>query len=690
MADDLRVQAELRLKDNLSKPAGTALEKVGKSAAKTGMAVDGIGKHGGVKRTSKEAADAARSVDAVARSAQAAGRGLGTAADAGRRFRAALTSADRQALKLQRNMQGIGQAVRDAAGQVRTLSRGIRTGYSTIGGMAAAGYVAKSALQNPVNLEARSLSAVNTIYGDLPAAERIKKAKDLRAAAFGDARKYGGSVDAAMDMRTQLAAGGLDDATIAKITPAALKTVISSGAETKDVATLLVKGLRNKMFTAEQAQLAMDEAVMGGKKGSFEFSSMAKYLPDAAALGTGMKSHKGYQMHIANLQAVETVSANADAAGTNYKNLLQKLNAKEVRDNFKKKGGVDLTKVEMAAAAKGIDPITAMVDAIGGIMKKNKGYQKLKTKLEAAKNDDERKEITEQMLDIFQGSKLAQLIPDMQALTALIGIMSQKDYRNDVLQQLQQAEGTVDRDHAVIASGTEFKATQLAVEKDYAASRTHDAAKPIIDSGIEKVTSLARDNPTAATSAYTGATVGAAAAAAGATHSLLGGGPATAGAVKGVLAASELAARNAPWLMMGAAGLKVYNTATDGNLTSSQKKINNMETYGQFGGALGGMAMGAAAGSILPVLGNVAGAVIGGIMGYFAGGKAGRATGQLAWGDEPAGQTGQQKSQDAVVHAAQIMQQQPINATIELNVNLDGDKVAAAVERRQLRESARH
>ena len=101
--------------------------------------------------------------------------------------------------------------------------------------------------------------------------------------------------------------------------------------------------------------------------------------------------------------------------------------------------------------------------------------------------------------------------------------------------------------------------------------------------------------------------------------------------------------------------------------------------------------MGAAAGSAVPLIGNVAGGVLGAILGYFAGGSAGKGAGQLLWGDEAAAERQEKKpdEQAAVVQAAQILQQQPINATIQLNVELDGDRVAAAVEQRQLRESNR-
>lgn len=53
MAEDLRVQAELRLKDNLSKQARSALEGVEKSAQETGKAVDAIGKGDGAKRLAR-------------------------------------------------------------------------------------------------------------------------------------------------------------------------------------------------------------------------------------------------------------------------------------------------------------------------------------------------------------------------------------------------------------------------------------------------------------------------------------------------------------------------------------------------------------------------------------------------------------------------------------------------------------
>ena len=540
-----------------------------------------------MQRTAKDAADAARNMSGMARTAQETSRGMDAAALSAKRFRDGAQDAARLIASMRNNMQGVQRTIRDAAGQMQGLGRGAATAMRGAAALGTAGYVAKAALDKPVSFESKSLDAANTIYGDIAPGERIKKASQLRAQAFEAARKYGGGADQAMEIIQGLAAGGLDGDSIDRLLPTALKTVVAGKLQSKDVTNLLLKGLKNKMFTLDQADLAMDEGLKGGKQGSFEFKDMAKYLPQFAALGTGMKSHAGYQMHIANAEAIETVSADPDQAGNNYINLLQKLNAPDVKNNFKKKG-INLTKVQLQAASKGIDPVTAMADAVESLMHKSKGYQKLKKKLAVAQNDDERRQIAEQMVDIMQGSQLAQLIPDRQALTGLVGITSQKAYRDEVLAGVRAAAGTVEADHNVIASGTEFKEQQLATEKDYAASKTHDTVKPWLDKGLDTVTDFARENPAATTAAYAGGTGATAAAGVGAANALLGGGSVVQGAAKGLFAGAEATAKASPLLMLGGAMYKVHQTATDASLTTAEKNINNMETYGQFGGALSG------------------------------------------------------------------------------------------------------
>ncbi len=687
---DMQVQAELKLKDNLSKPAGTALEALGKSAAKTGTAVDAIGKNQGMQRTAKDAADAARNMSGMARTAQETSRGMDAAALSAKRFRDGAQDAARLIASMRDNMQGVQRTIRDAAGQMQGLGRGAATAMRGAAALGTAGYVAKAALQKPVSLEAQSLNAANTIYSDLTPQERINKAKGLRASSFNLARQYGGTAEQALQIQTELAAGGFDDAQVSAYAPSALRAVIAGEANVTDISSVIIKGVKEGVIKPDNVGVALDAVRMGGKLGSMEMKDLAKHLPSAISMGAGMKDYKGYLMHIANLEAVEVGSPDKDAAGNNYKNLLQKLSAEDVRKRFKDKAKLNLQNIELQAVSKGQDPVTAMVDAIDGILKKDKGYKKLRAKLDAAKNDEERQNVITQMLGVIQGGKLSQLMPDMQAMQGLLALISQRGYRDEIFEKLKSAEGTLAQDHAVIASGTEYKEQLVATEKDYAASKTHDATKPYIDAALDFAGSLARENPAAATAAYAGGTAMTAGAAAGTAGALLGGGSVVQGAAKGLFTGVEATAKASPLLMLGGAMYKVHQTATDASLTAAEKDINNMETYGQFGGALSGAAMGAAAGSVVPLLGNIAGGILGGIMGYFAGGKAGKATGDLMWGDEAAAQKGQPSPQETAAQTAQLLQQQPINATIQLNVELDGDAVAAAVEKRQLRESSRH
>ena len=674
-------------KSNGAKRLGKEVQEAATGAKRLGKEVQGAAT--GAKRLGKET-QAARGMDGVSKAAQAAEQGLGNAANAGRRVKDALTAADRQALGLQRHMQGVALAVRGAAGQMRTFGRGVKTAYSTAGGLAAAGYIVKSAAQKPVDYEHQLASMANVAYADRDATGRKAGMAELDAAIVKAVRQGGGKrEDAAATLNTMLASGEVDESTAKdKLLPVIQRGSTASGASGKELANILLKGISQKQFTADEAQLALDKALKSGEMGQFELKDMAKWLPNIISAGKGMQGMSGFDAHLANLQGVAKVTGNNEQAGNAYFNLLSKITSQDATTNFKK-FKINLPKALATGVLKGQDTVTAFVDLVQTmVVNKDKNFKALQKKIAATSDNDERRALMEKAADVLQGTAVGKVIQDREAMLGLVGVMTQQDTIKKVREKLQHAQGSTQTSYDVIASTGAYQQEQLANERDIATSGLYNRVKNPANAAMRKVTSLAQDNPVAAQTVVGGATAGTAAAAAGAANSLLGGGSASAGAAKGLLTASEFAARNAPALMLLGAGLKVYNTATDQSLSGAQKKINNMETYGQLGGALGGMAMGAAAGSWIPVLGNIAGAILGGLMGYFAGGKAGHATGQLAWGDEAAAQ--QSKPQDAVIQAAQIIQQQPINATIKLDVNLDGDKVAAAVEQRQLRESTRH
>ena len=143
MSDNLQVQAELKLKDNLSKPASTALDVMGKAAAKTGTAVDAIGKGQSMQRTARDASDAARSMGDVARKAT--------------EVKAGLHGAEQRATALRRAMQGVGQSAREAVTHMQRMGNGLNGVWKGGTAVAASGYAAKTTLERPVNKEQQYL-----------------------------------------------------------------------------------------------------------------------------------------------------------------------------------------------------------------------------------------------------------------------------------------------------------------------------------------------------------------------------------------------------------------------------------------------------------------------------------------------------------------------------------------------------
>lgn len=688
---DMQVEAELKLKDNLSRPAGTALDSLGKTAAKTGTAVDAIGKGQGMQRTAKDASDAVRHMNGVARTAQEASRGMDAAALSTRRFKDGAQDAARLIASMRNNMQGVQRTIRDAAGQMQVLGRGATTTMRGAAAIGAAGYVAKAAMDKPVAYEKQLASMANVAYGDRDAAGRKAGMTDLDTAIVSAIRQGGGKrEDAATTLNAMLAANVVDESTAKdKLLPVIMKGATASGASGKELADILLKGIGQGQFTADEAELALDKAIKAGEEGQFELKDMARWLPQIISAGKGMKGMSGFDAHLANLQGVAQVTGNNDQAGNAYFNLLGKLTSTDATTNFKKMGIV--LPAELAKGRlQGKDTVSTFVDLVQTrVVGKDKRFKALQKKMAATSDKDERRALMEQAAEILQGTAVGKVIQDREALLGLVGVMNQQDTIKSVHKALQQAQGSTQTSFEVMASTGDYAQEQLANETDIATTGVYNQVKSPVNSALKNTAEFAQAHPVAAQVAVGGATAATTAAAGGAAVSLFGGGSALAGAGAGLAKGATLAAKNTPVLMLGASALKVYSTATDENLTSAEKKIDNMETYGQFGGALSGAAMGAAAGSVVPLLGNIAGGILGGIMGYFAGGKAGKATGEIVWGDEIAAQKGQSGTQDAVVQAAHLLQQQPIQATIQLNVELDGDKVAAAVEQRQLRESTR-
>ncbi len=147
-------------------------------------------------------------------------------------------------------------------------------------------------------------------------------------------------------------------------------------------------------------------------------------------------------------------------------------------------------------------------------------------------------------------------------------------------------------------------------------------------------------------------------------------------------------ARRVPFLNFLFAGGEVAATELDDSLTRAQKNAAHTETAGGLAGTLAGAKAGAVVGTLAGPIGTAIGTAIGGALGFFGGGWLGEKLGNWAFGgDDKAGEA--PPLQETVMQAVQLMQSAPIAANLNLTVELDGEVIARKVEQAQLRQATR-
>ena len=704
---DLQVQAELKLKDSLSRPAGTALDSLGKSAAKTGTAVDAIGKGEAMKGMAKDAKSAAKSMDAIGKEAKDAARNMDAIASESREVGGNMQKAEQRASALRRTLRGVGQTARDAVSHMQRLGRGMDGVWKTGAGLAASGYAAKKAIDAPVSRERQYLDDANIAEVD------VNKLRELDASAV----KYGGgTLEGARATRGALFQAGLDFAATDKVLPGIQRTATATASEGADLANMVAAGLKAKQFKAEDVEIVLGMAANAGSVGAFETKDMAKHMPGIFTNAPDMLGVRGAAYHFSNLQVLRDAAGSSDEAAMLYANLQAFRSGDVAEKRLKKK--VNLTAIYQRTAASGGDMNMALVDAIQkGVVEKDKLYKKLHAQWEKA--DGKGKEALKMQLSSRQIQLFSKVIPDRQARQAAVALANGGERRAEVLAAVEgNPLESVDKFFERVQTSTQSKFDSLGNAWETAMDGFFAKAKPILDAGLKAATDFMSEHPDGSV-ALAGATAVGGSIAAGsgvvAAWDFLrkgkGGGSGTTS--QGISTAAETAADATSILGKRAKALKgagraakiggpigaalaavdAITTEMDDALTREQKNIAHSGAAGGFIGGMGGAAAGAAAGSVIPVVGTILGAVIGGLLGALGGEEVGEKIGQALWGENSSAQSHDDPMPDDYLEALQYVQQQaaqqPISVTIENKLDIDGDRIAEAVTRRLVRDDTR-
>lgn len=183
-----------------------------------------------------------------------------------------------------------------------------------------------------------------------------------------------------------------------------------------DAAGAAFTNVNNLRIPLSQVAASFDIMAAAGNAGAFEVKDMARWFPalTAQARALGQQGAPAVADLAAALQIARRGAANADEAGNNIVNLLQKINSPGTIRKFQKNFGVDLPAALHKAYAEGKTPLEAITELS--------------------------KRVTGGNLE-----KLGFLFEDRQAQSALRSlILDLEDYRN-IRSQIARSSGTVDR-----------------------------------------------------------------------------------------------------------------------------------------------------------------------------------------------------------------------------------------------------
>ena len=338
----------------------------------------------------------------------------------------------------------------------------VGTAMASVGaGMAAGAMVMAQPMKKQMDYDRRLAMVSNTAFSDRDVAGRIAGKKELHEAVKSAVENGGGTKEDALAALDKLLASGTVKAeTAMKLLPTLQKGAVATGASTEDLSAIAISAMQQFGISEDQIGAVLDKAVAAGQAGNFELSDMARWLPQqmAAAKSAGLSGMNGFETLLVANQQARVTAGTSDEAGNNLVNLLAKITSKETADRFRKleiKGkdgkthGIDFIKSMENEKKQGKNSIEAFSSIMDMVVGEDDRYKSLKEKLKTAKKE-EQQTLLNQMADLVEGTAIGQVISDRQALMALLGIRNNVQLGKEVKAEVGNAEGAVDKSHAVI------------------------------------------------------------------------------------------------------------------------------------------------------------------------------------------------------------------------------------------------
>ena len=306
------------------------------------------------------------------------------------------------------------------SGGMSTLQRGGAIAGAVVG----AGYVLQQPIKRTVDYD-RDLHYAAQKLSDSPSDWKPTK-KWMNDVVVGNAVAGGvGRDDSFLAMDQLISDGVYGDTNLPKVQQnlskahfEATKSALASGGAVTDFANV---GLAARKRGLDEA-MVQAMVIKADDLGAMSAKDVAKALP--AQLGKLPIDKVNGERQVAQLIALNEISmntaGNAAEADTNVNNFLGKMYSSDTNQRLKKQHKINLPERYAAGKETGKTDFDVFSDVVDEIIAKDKNSQNLVKKIQNAKSNSEKMELLETQQAIFEQSGLSGILPDMQALMALV------------------------------------------------------------------------------------------------------------------------------------------------------------------------------------------------------------------------------------------------------------------------------
>ncbi|MDG6274126.1 phage tail tape measure protein [Glaesserella parasuis] len=471
MAKDMKVQLELSAKDNASQ----VISKVGKEAEKafkdteraaqtssqaqvTAAEKVATATQSSNKRIEQAYREARKSAADLARARETLGiRSENAIQQEIRQTRAAYEQLKRSGVasqnELRRASEQTKQRIKELNTELEKSSFGdkaasVGRGLMGVGaGVAAGAMVTAPKMMQAADYDMALARVADTGYSGGTIEEKTKGKEKVHQAIKSSITQYGGTKEDALSAINELMAQGkvkVEEAL--ELLPVIQKNATATGASSHEL-TNMVNSMLGAGIKKEEIQIALDYMNASGKAGGFELKDMAQYFPQLLA-SSGVDNLDDLKKMGVQLQQVYGVSGGASETATNLTNFYSKVKASSTAKNIEnieftdqngKKKSIDMSKSMQHYIKQGQNASEALLSIIGDVLENDTEYQGLLKQYHSAQ-DGEKKALMKKVYKYVEGTKVAEIMPDLQAGLSVYGMLNDTQGAENVNQQYKIAE----------------------------------------------------------------------------------------------------------------------------------------------------------------------------------------------------------------------------------------------------------